>query len=234
MPGTPGSRWVLLPEEAKEEKKDGVEIVRPRSGFPEILTSLSAGPFSGGLAGLTRQQAREVMVGRLGGRNNGRSGGWQNYTVRLVAFSGLSFTAGVAAAAYVCDPSSSSMSEWSTFAALFDEVKCVGFDLSIQAITPVGVSGVAIGSFTRTTSSPPSASAVFVAPDAVMANPNATEKLAYRHVMKYPRDILYAATSSPTPGPYAGCPGSIQVYSTGTSGSFDVLLVGHYALRGRL
>jgi hypothetical protein len=178
----------------------------------------------------------------LGLKLNGRSGGWENYTVRLVATGQSTFAAGtgILSSSFQCDPSASSLSEWSTFAALFDEVKCVGFEVWLAPIddssTLTQSYGFNVGSFTRTVSAPASAAAVAVAPDSVLLNPQNTSALAYCHRMKYPKDILYAPTSSPTPGPYAGCPGSIQVYGVGTpsAGALNYVIVGRYALRGRL
>jgi hypothetical protein len=186
---------------------------------------------------------RDAVMARFAGKNNGRKNGWQNYTVRLASTGVLSSSVtGVVAQSFECDPSASSLPEWSTFAGLFDEVKCVGFEVRLCPyfdINSVGsvITRLYVGSFTRTVATPSSSTLVAVAPDSEQLNPLMTSTLGHRHVMKYPTDILYAATSTPTAGPYAGCPGSIQVYSDANSNSIALwayMVVGHYALRGRL
>lgn len=191
---------------------------------------------------VTREVLRTVAVNEGLATYNGRSGGWENYTVRLVGTGYLaSGTSGVIAQSFVCDPSVSSLSEWSNFASLFDEVRCLGFKVQLATVSdPATVlvgTPLQIGSFTRTTATPPTRAAVAVAPDSAMVPFPNTTSTCYTHVMKYPKDILWAATSSPTGGPWAGCPGSIQVYSDSNTASqslFAYTIVGKYALRGRL
>lgn len=232
----PGQRWVLL----------GPDLVDP-SAVPSPMSreeckTVPEMPLcpSPTLSTLSLHGKRVESLGRLGGTFNGRSGGWANYTVRLVGEVALASTAGgVIAASYLCDPSSLPLSEWSTFAALFDEVRCKGFSVAFApSLTPNQlVAASAVGSFTRTTSTPSSYAAVLVAPDSVLMPPSNTTQMAYRHVMKYPRDILFASTATPAPGAYAGCPGSIQIYSNGQQVSVSVITVfiaGTYSLRGRL
>jgi hypothetical protein len=222
-PAPVAARWVVV-----EEKKDDESPPSP------VPTSLS-------VSTLSRSTARAEMMGRLCGVANGHGSGWANYTVRLPAAVVVASTSGgVIAASFLADPSNIPLYEWSTFAALFDEVKCVGFEVWLSPNSDTANlinAGLAVGSFTRSVSVPASYTAVLVAPDSVLASPSNTTKLAYRHKMKYPRDILFAPTASPAPGPYAGCPGSIQIYSTGNQANVSALtvfVVGTYRLRGRL
>jgi hypothetical protein len=212
-----------------------------KRGAPEEDEVSLPGNQSGPMTEMPLKLQRASLMSRFAGRNNGRSGGWENYTVRLVATGTLSSSAGgVIAQSFLLDPTNLPLSEWSTFAGLFDEVRCTAFEVWFAPYLDSAATLTAplyVGSFTRTTATPGSAASVAVAPDAVLATTSNQSKLGYRHAMVVPRDILYAATSSPAPGPYAGCPGSIQVYSSGNVVStplFQYMVVGRYALRGRL
>jgi len=186
--------------------------------------------------------SRGALVTSFGGKVGKSSGGWENYSVRLVATGFLSSSAGgVTAFAFLCDPTSLPLSEWSTFASLFDEVKIKTFLVRLATVQSTAMvaqsSPLHVGSFTRTTATPSSALSVDVAPDSVLMTSTQTSQLAYTHKMKVPRDLLFAATSSPAPGPYAGCPGSIQVFGNGmpsTASTHEYVVVGRYHLRGRL
>jgi hypothetical protein len=216
VPGSPRA------SQPYEEKKT---VILPHASPPPLSLSLRRGALSS-----------------LGLRRGRTSGGWENYSVRLVKTGTISSAAGtgVVAVSFLLDPTSLPLYEWSTFAGLFDEVKCTHFEVWISPVDIVGTSltqeALSVGSFTRTTSTPVSQDAVAVAPDSVLISPLNTSALGYCHKMNVPKDILFAATASPAPGPYAGCPGSVQVYGVTAPGitAFNFMVVGRYHLRGRL
>lgn len=225
-----GKRYVLVDDEDIHSPQE-LKV----TNLPPVVTQVST---------LSMSAQRAMVCSRIGGmRNNGRSGGgWENYSVRLVASGNLTSTAGgVVAQSFLCDPTSLPLSEWSTFASLFDEVKITGFCVALAPYQSTGNSAnfgpLNVGSFTRTTATPASAVAVLVAPDSVLTSSVSQAQLSYKHKMDVPRDILFAATSSPAPGPYAGCPGSIQCYGSGFGVSIAThvyAVIAHYHLRGRL
>jgi hypothetical protein len=172
-------------------------------------------------------------------RNGGSASGWEDYSLRLTYTAAPTASSNIAAVAWLCDPSNLPLTEWSTFAALFDEVKVTGFEVHLAVNNGAGSSAnityCGMGAFTRTTSTPASLQAVLVSPNSCLVAPNAVRPAVLK--MKVPRDLLFASTASPGGIPSAGCPGSIQLYAD-TKGASDVvglaLIVARYHLRGRL
>jgi len=180
-------------------------------------------------------------VGRFGMSALKRSSaGWSDYMLRVTApVIARAGVGGDIAASFLCDPSFLPLSEWSTFAGLFDEVKVVRFSV---ALTPQdNLATVAnyqiplyIGSFVNTTSVPTSAPEVANASDSALVCANLVKP--YVHKMKVPPDLLFASTGSPGGLPSAGCPGAIRIFGAGGAASVSSylgLIVAHYHLRGR-
>jgi len=150
---------------------------------------------------------------------------------------------GVFAAVFKADPSSAT--EWSSFALLFDEVKTNSMRFTYAMVNPNTLIAavvpnwpmMAVGWFYNNTSSP-------TGEDQVLTSTRSHSVQTYRtnqFVMKIPESVfkgnLWASTSSPAPGPYAGCPGSIQCYASGfvASQTFGWITVEKImTLRGRI
>jgi hypothetical protein len=229
MPGTPGSRWVLLPEEAKEEKKDSAS-----GRVPPLLKSLN-----GELPMALRRAT--LAASRPGLSLVSSNGVEQRYDLRVTAITTLiSSAAGVLAEVWPADPSVFPYGDWSSFSSLFDEVKFAHMKVHLWVYDPIAVAtgqpaGVS-GSFLRTTAAPSSLQSVATAGNSQLVSMVNTSPTS--HVVSLSGGSLgWAATSSPNPGPFAGCPGSCQLYASGLTPSVSVgtyMVVAHYHLRGRL
>jgi hypothetical protein len=166
--------------------------------------------------------------------------GWVYVTVTLQSFAEVVSTAGgVIALAAAASPSITSFSAWSTFSGLFDEVKCVGLRVQVVPESGAGTGAViAMGSLLAGITTPGSISDVMDAPDAKLVSTACTTANGYIHVMKYPKTgISWATTSSPSPGPYAGCPGSIRIYGQNFNPTVKAIAMdvrATFTLRGRV
>jgi len=163
------------------------------------------------------------------------------YTFELHGFSTLSSNAsGVISSFIPFDPSSSgfNFSEWSTLSSLFSEYRLKSFHVqfvgAIQA--SVGQLPLAIASNLSVSVAPSSTGTVIANADAKLwFAARDTSPTGYMHSVS-PTDILWAATATPTSVPYAGAPGSIQIYGdnqTATSNVGRCLVRGIYEFRSR-
>jgi len=184
---------------------------------------------------------RAQAANRFGGLtlHNSRKGIDQTYHLRMSNITSITTSAGgVWAAAVITNPSSS-FSEWSLFAPLFDEVKLELFSVAVfcsQQITSSASGTMVMGAFLNNTTTPASANAVLMSGSSRPVSVCNYTSIPSKIVLK-PGVLNWASTSSPSPGPYAGCPGSIQVYGTSLPVSLSIgsmTLVGRYILRGRL
>lgn len=223
----------------EEEFEKLLEIkADPSQGYAMVLRDISI-PSSFRRAVLAKcLQSRGQ--GQLSLRSNQASGhGWEDYSLRITTAGAVSTTgAGVNASAFVCDPSVFPLTDWTAFAALFDEVKLTGFEVIVAPYgsnhTSASITSIALGSFLSRTSVPANIVDVLTAPDGCLVSP--LMSVPHRQVMRVP-ELLFAPTSSPGGSTSMGCPGSISLYLTATAVSTGVLtyaVVGRYHLRGRL
>ncbi len=164
----------------------------------------------------------------------------QTYHLRIVTAGAVTPTAGVASSSFLCDPSNIPLSQWSTFAALFDEVRLNSFSVTIapyqdyrSSFTGPLISSIAMGSFYSKTTTPGNIVNVLMAGDGELVSPLMVKP--HKHTMKVPK-LGFAPTSAPGGDTFRGCPGSVQLYATGV-GSQSMLtyfVCGVYELRGRV
>jgi hypothetical protein len=168
------------------------------------------------------------------------------YRFLLKGFSTVSSSAGGIVAAFIpCDPSSTGFNfgEYSSLAALFSEVRLVGFRVQVVSVTSAnGISSnenpLIIGSNNSTSSAPTSVGQVVALPDSKFWSAlHDTSALGYTHIVKVP-SYGWSLTSSVTATPYAGCPGCVQIYGTANAGLgaqtvFLALVMGEYEFRSR-
>ncbi len=208
---------------------------------PEISLEAKRQLFSASLAaenGKSQYQVAALTALPISRQAGGMS---QSYLARIVTAGAVTPTAGVAASLFTCDPSSIPLSQWSTLASLFDEVRLHSFSVTIApyqatpglSITGPLISSIAMGSFYSKSTLPSNIVQVLTAGDAELVSPLMVK--AHKHTMKVPR-LGFAPTSSPAGDTWRGCPGNIQLYATGT-GSQSMLtyfVCGVYELRGRI
>lgn len=165
-----------------------------------------------------------------------------SYRLRIVTAGAVTPTAGVASSSFLVDPSVIPLSEWTTWATLFDEVRVRGFSVTVapysNGTTSSGtnsrLTSLAMGSFYSKTSTPSNIVQVLMADDATLVSPLMVKP--HRHRMRVPRLLGFAPTSSPAGTTFYGCPGSVQLYATGdgTNSMLTYFVCGIYELRGRL
>lgn len=191
---------------------------------------------------------RALLAASLGGSGFGlvplksNERGSQSYRLRIVTAGAVTPTAGVAASSFLVDPSNIPLSQWSSFAALFDEVRVRAFTVTITPYsngstssgTNSRVTSCAMGSFYSKTSLPSNIISVLDADDATLVSPLMVKP--HTHHMRVPKVLGFAPTSSPGGDTYRGCPGSVQLYATGdgTNSMFTYFVCGIYQLRGRV
>jgi hypothetical protein len=184
---------------------------------------------------------RSLFAAKLGtpsmlsrNRNSGR--GWEDYSLRIAHVGTVSVISGTSVTnVYVSDPSQIPLSQWSTWATLFDEVKLEKMTVQIaplgNASPAVGV--IAIGNFPASISTPTTVQQVVVGSKGTILSP----LMVKPHVQTMTiSDLVYAATSAPSTIPGAGCPGSIKLYASagGTGAILTYSIVAHYHVRGRV
>jgi len=179
------------------------------------------------------------------------------YRFRLGGHTTLSTTAGGIIDTYFpCDPSSTGTNfpEWSTLSALFSEFKLVEFGVQLTR-GGYSVDGTSSGTF-RNSSNPLMVAGNLgtAAAPGSYANlaDNADAKLypfmtdatatGHHHMISSAdtraQNIQWSQVTTPTVEPFAGAPGSIQVYSSGGGASIagvcHVLVWGIYDFRSRV
>jgi len=164
------------------------------------------------------------------------------YMFKLQGFSTITTSSGTIAVSISFDPSSTgyNFSEWTNLAALFDEVKLHSFSVQVcsyfnQTASQLGTP-ILIGTNLVSSSSPGTEGAVATLTDALYHSPNMTNASGFTHTFMNKGIIGWSTTSSLTVTPYAGCPGSFQLFSSGgttTFTEFKVLVRGVYAFRAR-
>jgi len=176
------------------------------------------------------------------------------YTFRLVPNSAtmqfLSSTAGgVLSGFQTVDPSGGgtwTASEWATLVTLFSEVQFQSFEMifwpvnlasTMMATATLGSSIAISGVLSTVTAAPTAVNQVLDNADSRIysfINDHDTKLTKHRIVGT---DISWAIVTTPNPGSYAGCPGSIQYYGNGLPVTVALLfytMVGIYKFRSRI
>lgn len=167
-----------------------------------------------------------------------RSGhGWEDYSLRIVTAGAVSTNgSGIVQQAYSADPTVLSISEWSSFASLFDEVKLQSFEMSVCSYSgqsAPAITSIAMGSFLNKGSVPSTILSVLVAPDGHLISPHMTTPQGCRLVAPV---LGFAPTTTPAGTTAYGCPGYIHLYATGVASTaiLTYVIVARYHLRGRM
>jgi hypothetical protein len=165
------------------------------------------------------------------------------YRFRLSGYSEIKFSSGIINVYFACDPSSSGVNfaEWTTLSDLFSEFKMVSFSLQLVPMRwfqdTLGTNPLGICGNLGTAVNPGSYGAIMDNADAQLVNAGLTSNLGYTHTV-HGTHLNYSVVSSPTTDPYAGAPGSIQLYQTSTGSSntqmWGVKIVGVYDFRSRV
>lgn len=215
-----GSDYEIL-DEQEDEKEDNYKLLR-QLDLPKALV-------------------RDVLVAKgfdnmsLKRNSYHTSGkGWMDYHLTIVTVGTVSILSGTSITnVYVSDPSAIPLSQWTTWGALFDEVK---LDSLSVALAPYGdtskVLALAVGNFPSSISTPSTITSVVVGAHGKLLSPLMTRP----HVQHMSiSDLVFASTAAPSATAGAGCPGSIKLYLTGTTtgGMLTFMVTGRYHLRGR-
>jgi len=165
------------------------------------------------------------------------------YRFKLQGFSTIVATAGsIVNVAIPFDPSSNgfNFSEWSALSGLFDEVRLYSFGVQACTYANTTVSLVnaplLIGTNLTVSTAPGTEGPVATLTDAKYHPTAITNAMGWAHTFVNKGEIGWSLTSSVTVTPYAGCPGSFQLYSaaqTAASNVAKVLVWGIYDLRAR-
>lgn len=172
------------------------------------------------------------------------------YRFRLGGYTVLGRTAGVTNAFIAADPSASGWNspEWSTLSALFSEFRLVQLGIKICRTNPASITttipNLAICSNLGTATNPGSYAAVADNADACFFSYSDTSKASDHksgqiHVMNA-TDLNWSQVTTPTVEPFAGAPGSIQLYGDNTLASgtdtiiYQILIWGIYDFRIRV
>lgn len=130
--------------------------------------------------------------------------------------------------------------EWASLITLFSEVKMKSFSITFNRTfdTTIQLGNVLMvsGALSTIAAAPTTYSQVFDNADAKMYQVQAdTSKTGYTHTIRG-TDLSWAIVTTPNPGGYAGCPGSIQYIGTFTASKAVLLLSMHgvYAFRSRI
>jgi hypothetical protein len=175
-------------------------------------------------------------------RHTSSSGhGWEDYSLRIVIAGAITTDgSGIVAQAFSADPSVLSFSEWSSFAALFDEVKLESYHMRVSPYQGVTngtapcLTSIAMGSFLNKGSTPSSILSVLVARDGKLISPLMTTPQGIK--LTAPK-LGFAPTTTPAGTSAYGCPGYIHLYCTSGQLSKPILtyyIVARYHLRGRM
>jgi hypothetical protein len=219
---TESGTFVHRSEETVDEKTDYLKLLRQiplsKTTIRDVLCAQDLGHLT-----LTRHSSRTT-----------RGTGWMDYHLRIVTVGTVSILSGTSVTnVYVSDPSAIPLSQWTTWASLFDEVK---LDSLSAVIAPLGdpskVLAVGIGSFPSTISNPSTLVEVVTGQNGKLLSPLMTKPHVQHMTIS---DLVYASTAIPSATAGAGCPGSIKLYVTGTTTGavMTYQVVGVYHLRGR-
>lgn len=171
----------------------------------------------------------------------------QVYRFRLGGHTTLTQTTGVVNSFFACDPSAAGINfpEWSTLTALFSEFRLVSLQIQFVhnnfAGTAFGTSSafgpMIVAGNLGTAVAPGSYANLADNADAVLWDPRATNAYGIKHIL-HGHGIGWSEVTTPTVTPYAGAPGSIQIYGNfGSSSQADVihcLISGIYEFRSRV
>jgi len=168
----------------------------------------------------------------------------REYEFMLKGYSTLSFAAGVINSFFPCDPSASGSNfpEWGDLTPLFSEFKMVEFGVqfsnsAIDRTVTVEYQSLAIAGNLGTAAAPGSyATLVDNADSRLWPWFNSTDRRGITHILKGTH-LNYSVVTSPTTTPYAGAPGSIQVFASGganTANVIDCIVWGIYKFRSRV
>ncbi len=170
------------------------------------------------------------------------------YTFRLGGHSTITQTSGVINTFIATDPSSSGVNfpEWSTLSSLFSEFRMKHFQVQFVVApfnltnlgTAVSIPPLMICGNLGTAVAPGSYAAVADNADAKLwAAAKDTSKNGYTHSISGTH-LNFSQVTTPTTEPYAGAPGSIQIYgsfgSTTQADVVHVLISGVYEFRSRV
>lgn len=168
------------------------------------------------------------------------------YRFRLGGHATIDTVSGVINTFVAADPSSNgwNSNEWSTLSALFSEFRLVELRVQIvrsnwfasgTATAPMPT--LAVCSNLGTAVAPGSYTAVADNADAILFAPNDTTAYGHTHKMKG-TGLGWSQVTTPTTEPFAGAPGSIQIYgafaSSSTVGFAHLLVSGIYEFRIRV
>jgi hypothetical protein len=171
-------------------------------------------------------------------RSSTRTHGWEDYSLRIVTAGAITTNgSGIVANTFAADPTVLSISEWSTFASVFDEVKLQSFSLYLAPYntgsTSSSVTSIAVGSFLNKGSIPSTILSVLVAPDGHLVSPYMVKP---DKTTLNPGQLGFAPTTTPAGTTAYGCPGYIHLYATGANsvGIMTYMIEARYHLRGRM
>jgi hypothetical protein len=166
-----------------------------------------------------------------------------SYIFRLGGYAAINQVSGIIDTFFPADPSASGLNfpEWSTLTALFSNFRLIQLKVQfvrsfVSTVTTLGAPMIC--SNLGTAVAPGSYAAVADNADAKFWNGySSTGNLGYTHVMKA-TDLNFSEVTTPTTTPYAGAPGSIQVYSnlgsTNVTPAYQCLITGIYEFRIRV
>jgi len=164
------------------------------------------------------------------------------YTFSLFGYSTIVSTAGsIINVAIPMDPSSAgyNFTEWANLSALFDEVRLSSFHVQIvpyfNSTVALVNAPLAIGTNLVVSTAPGTIGAVINLADAYFLNAAMRSNKGHTHHFRA-TDLAWSAVSSVTVTPYAGCPGSIQMFCTGYSAvvnAYQARVCGVYQFRAR-
>jgi len=167
---------------------------------------------------------------------------WTSYNVVLKGFSTMTSTTGSTITAFIpSDPSGSGygFAEWSSLVSLFSEVRILRLTIQLVSynVTTGANTPVAVGFNPTTSAAPSNEGAVIQLADSEYwaCNADRTNR-GLKFDVSFDSRLGFSTTSSVTTTPYAGCPGSIQIYGSGfgvSTAYFKVLVMGLYQFRGR-
>lgn len=170
---------------------------------------------------------------------------WSTYNITLKGFSTLTVSgAGVLALSIPADPSSAgyNFAEYSDLEAVFNEVRILAFSIQLvsvidNAVALVAGTPVIVGFNTVSSAAPSTEGQVANLIDSTYwtCGSDRSTRGSIFHV-RYDQRLDFSTTTSVTTTPYAGCPGSYQLYGSGyPNGSVvgKVLVLGMYQFRGR-
>lgn len=220
------------PREARVKDIDVVEETKEE----ELPSSVSPSAPPGYTKGLRRLQLADKYHMNMP-RGRGSSGSTATYNVRFV-FAGAITTngSGVVANVFAADPSTLPFSDWTAFAALFDEVKVTSFELRLVPYSDTAtqmITSIATGAFLNKGSTPSTILNVLDSDNGTIVSP----LMVKPHIckLKVPK-LSYAPTTTPAGTSAYGCPGYVHLYCTAkvSTSILTYQLVAHYSLRGRM